>query len=271
MSSGNMILLDLKKMFHDWEFINIDVIGRSGGIITGWNLNFFCCSNSWATVSGLGTTLFFESLGEAYTFINIYGPYQNHVPFWDTLFQSDMLKPNKVILDGDLNFSIGEAEIWGPHAHRDNLSDYFIRKLEENKFFDIIPHRLNPTWRNMRSGDQRIAKILDRFLVNEGILNTTDNIRQWNGSGGDSNHFLIILEASFGRAKPPSPFKFNTCWLDHEDYVQMVKTQWQLFDETNNVSACLQFHDNLKRIKTSSLAWALDHRKAHDASLSQIE
>jgi hypothetical protein len=86
MSSGDMILLDLKKMFHDWEFINIDVIGRSGGIIISWNLKIFYCSNCWATVSGLGTTLFFEAVGEAYTFINIYGPYRNHVPFRDTLF-----------------------------------------------------------------------------------------------------------------------------------------------------------------------------------------
>jgi hypothetical protein len=108
-------------------------------------------------------------------------------------------------------------------------------------------------------GDQHIAKRLDHFLVNEGILNTADNIRRWTGSGGDSYHFSIILEPSFGRAKPLSPFKFNTCWLDHEDYVQLVKTQWQLFDETKNVSACLQFHDNLKHIKRSSLAWALDH------------
>jgi hypothetical protein len=170
-------------------------------------------------VSGLGKALFSKALGEAYTFINIYGPYQNHVPFWDTLFKSDMLKPNKVILDDDVNFAIGEAKIWGPHAHKDNLSDYFIRKLEENKFFDIIPHRLNPTWRNMLSGDQHITKRLDRFLVNEGILNTVDNIKQWTRSGGDSDHFSIILESSFGKSKPPNPFKFNTCWLYHEDYL----------------------------------------------------
>jgi hypothetical protein len=111
MSSGDMILLDLKNMFHDWEFINIYVIGRSGGIIIGWNLKFFRCSNSWATVSGLFMTLFYEALREAYTFINIYGPYQNQVPFWDTLFQCNMLKGDKVLLDSDLNFSIGEAEI----------------------------------------------------------------------------------------------------------------------------------------------------------------
>jgi hypothetical protein len=45
-----------------------------------------------------------------------------------------MLKVDKVILDGDLNFVIGEAEIWVPHAHRENLTDYFIIKLEEFLF-----------------------------------------------------------------------------------------------------------------------------------------
>ena len=48
------------------------------------------------------------------TILNIYGPYNNRVSFSDNLHPSPHLKNENVILGGDLNFTLGTQEIWGP-------------------------------------------------------------------------------------------------------------------------------------------------------------
>ena len=70
-----------------------------------------------------------------------------------------------MIIGGDLNFSLGQVEVRGPHARVDLLTNYFTRKLVERNWLDIESCKLSPTWRNNRCGDGRVAKRLDRFLV----------------------------------------------------------------------------------------------------------
>jgi len=49
---------------------------------------------------------------------------------------------------------------------------------------DIEPVKLSPTWRNFRTGDEEVAKILDRFLVSEALLNLSSNFRSVVEVGG---------------------------------------------------------------------------------------
>jgi hypothetical protein len=43
--------------------------------------------------------------------LNIYGPYLEIEEYWMKLFDMGVLKQNRVILGGDLNFSLGRVEI----------------------------------------------------------------------------------------------------------------------------------------------------------------
>ena len=72
-----------------------------------------------------------------------------------------------MIMGGDFNFSLGQAEVWGPHAWADILTDYFSEKLVERNWLDIEPIKLKATWRNNRCDDGGVAKRLDIFLVIE--------------------------------------------------------------------------------------------------------
>ena len=101
------------------------------------------------------------------------------IPFWDSLLSNSLIKSDLVILGGDLNFSLGQSEVWGPHAQIDSLTGFFTQKLEENNLLDIEPIKLKPTWRNNRCADGKIAKRLDRFLVAEQIVDRAFLIRQW--------------------------------------------------------------------------------------------
>jgi len=51
---------------------------------------------------------------------NVYGPLQDRVVLWDNLITRSFMKEEKFIFGGDLNFSLGISEVWGPHLHLDS-------------------------------------------------------------------------------------------------------------------------------------------------------
>jgi hypothetical protein len=116
----------------------------------------------------------------------------------------DIPNQEKYYTCGDLNFSFGRADIWGSTTQVDPLSNFFTQRLEEKGVFNIEPIKLNPTWRNKRVGEDRIAKRLDRFLLYEGLVNDHFRFRQRMGLKDDSNHFPFFLDMAKIRKKPPT-------------------------------------------------------------------
>ena len=123
---------------------------------------------------------------------NIYGPYIDREGFWTFLMNLDCLKCEKLILGGDLNFSIGLSEIWGNRARMDPLSDFFSKSMENYGLVDIISSVMLPTWTNRRVGTENISKRLDRFLLSVDMLDFHYFFSQWVGSGGESDHHPIF-------------------------------------------------------------------------------
>ena len=115
----------------------------------------------------LGVDFFSEELGFNLSVINVYGSYLNRAPFWDSLLQNPLVNGDSLVLGGDFNFSLGHNEVWGPRARADSLTGFFVQKLVEKGLLDIELVKLRPTWRNNRSGEARVAKQIDRFLVAE--------------------------------------------------------------------------------------------------------
>jgi hypothetical protein len=56
--------------------------------------------------------------------------------------------------------------------------------MEKHKLDDIEPLKMTPTWRNGRSGEDVVAKRLDRFLVSEDLLETRVHVRASVTEGG---------------------------------------------------------------------------------------
>ena len=129
--------------------------------------------------------LYSQELNFEFHMFNVYGPYQNRVVFWDNLFSKYFFCHDRVIVGGDLNFSLGTTEIWGPKAIPDPLSDFFKSHLIQRDLIDLDPIKLNPTWRNKRVGEDRIAKRLDHFLIGEPIsCSQSIQARKWVDWGG---------------------------------------------------------------------------------------
>eukprot|EP00253_Pinus_taeda_P007705 PITA_07705 len=159
-------------------------------------------------------------------FVNVYGPCRARVPFWNALLSKGLIKDKNLIIGGDLNFSLGIAEAWGPLVREDPLTDFFSNALLTHKLIDVNIIKEKPTWRNQRTGEDRIAKRLDRFLISERLASNIPLFRQWVGEGGNSNHFPILLEFSRPPPKPAAPFKFNASWLQEDSYNKIFRDTW---------------------------------------------
>ena len=57
--------------------------------------------------------------------LNIYGPYQDRLPFWEGLLKKSWWNNPELIVGRNLHFTIGEAEIWGDSVCMDELSNFF--------------------------------------------------------------------------------------------------------------------------------------------------
>ena len=76
--------------------------------------------------------------------------------------------------------------------------------------------------------------------------------KQCIGCGGDSNHRPVYLQILPSTPKAHCPFKFNTYWLENEEFVSLLKASWVVYEAYSEVSPTSQFAVNLKQLKDVS-------------------
>jgi hypothetical protein len=104
--------------------------------------------------------------------LNIYGPCKDRKLFWSSLADNGILSIPNLVIVGDLNFILSSDENWGGSFVPGPTEDFYRDLFTSKKLIDVKPTKLVPTWRNDRSGQDAIARRLDRCLVYEGILST---------------------------------------------------------------------------------------------------
>ena len=70
----------------------------------------------------------------------------------------------------------------------------------------------------------RIVKHLDHFLVSKALVDLPIMFGQWVSVGGESDHLHMVLEMVGVGSKPLAPFKFNSLWLNNDNFVKLIKT-----------------------------------------------
>jgi len=226
LGKGSEVESCLKSLLPGWIFHAIDSSGHSGGLAIGYREGKIKCLNQWGLRNAMGMEIRAPEFPSSFQIVNIYGPCQGREAFWLELLAKSLMKLPLMVVGGDLNFSLGRAEAWGPSAREDPLTEFFIQFLKDHNLIDPSPISLTPTWRNRRTGEDRIAKRLDRFLISEGLIRLVPLFRQWVEAIGNSDHFPIFLDLSFPPPKPPAPFKFNSSWLEEPSFNSLFKSTW---------------------------------------------
>ena len=123
---GEVIKERLENWLSGWSFVTLDANGRSGGLAVGWRK---CCVklvNAWGMDSVLGAELHSEELGFSLSVLNVYGPYLNRAPFWDSLLHHPLVNGDSLVMGGDFNFSLGQNEVWGSRARANSMTGFFV-------------------------------------------------------------------------------------------------------------------------------------------------
>ena len=98
------------KMRPGWELCALDAHGLLGGLLTCWNPHLTRCKALQSYV-GILIKASFKGLDFVFSIMNCYGPYSNRVFFWDNIQKGGIFYYPNLILAGDLNFTILDAEI----------------------------------------------------------------------------------------------------------------------------------------------------------------
>ena len=155
----------LNSLLPGWTFAALDAEGHSGGLAIGCRDGRLKILSFWGMQNVMGMEVIYPDFDFSFVVVNVYGPCQARVAFWNAFMSKYLLNGKNLIIGGDLNFSLVNAEAWGPSARIDPLSDYFAHLLLSHKLIDVNFIKAKPTWRNRRTGEERIAKRLDRFLI----------------------------------------------------------------------------------------------------------
>lgn len=71
----------LESWLPGWAFEAVDAVGRSGGVAIGWLSTMIRCDNFWSFRVGIGIEVYSQDIGIVFTVVNIYGLYQERLPF----------------------------------------------------------------------------------------------------------------------------------------------------------------------------------------------
>ena len=151
------------KMRPSWEFCALDSLGILGGLLTSWNPHLTHCK-VFHSYDGILVKAIFKGLDFVFSILNYYGPYSNKYFFWYKVLARAIFYYPNLILAGDLNFTLSNAEIWGNRARIDHMVHYFSHLLDSTNMVDLAPHTPGPTWRNDCVGHDGVSKRIDRFL-----------------------------------------------------------------------------------------------------------
>ena len=81
MGASENVKKALESWLLGWVFEAVDAVGKSGGLAIGWVSNQIRCENIWGFQSGMGIDVYNREIDRAFIVINIYGSYQDRLPF----------------------------------------------------------------------------------------------------------------------------------------------------------------------------------------------
>jgi hypothetical protein len=161
---------------------------------------------------------------------------------------------------------------YGEQRHNwTSFDDYFKLLIQDHQLVDLVPDDVVPTWRNGRTGGAGIAKILDRILAVESLLNDEGRYRSWVELPYVSDHAPMIAQFDLLQFLVAYPFKLNPSWMAEEEFSTIVKEVWK--DTGFLVESDIQhrFVWKLKVLKARIKSWARHRRREKLLKLETLE
>ena len=166
--------------------------------------------------------------------INVYGPNRDDPDWFSTLFSKvTNLSNGSEIWTGDWNVALSELDIYNYPQLRNKQANMTINKfIKKSGLIDIwhtlYPNRKRFTWRS-----EKLCKAsrLDYFLISEDILSFNPTTKILNAYKSDHNFIKLSINKST-QQRGKGIWKFNNALLENNEFIDMVKSEILLAQET---------------------------------------
>ncbi|XP_071694268.1 uncharacterized protein [Rutidosis leptorrhynchoides] len=238
----------------DCEFIQQEMIGKSGGQLLIWDKLDFEAIDIIAMDRVIGIRGKWKATGMIMNIVNIYGPHDDTKKqrLWDSLAYLIGCRDEAWVCCGDFNEVRDQSE-WLNCVFVESRARRFNDFIASSNLIDIpLGGRL---FTRVSDDGIKYSKI-DRFLVNEIFLDLWDNLSAIIMDRTKSDHCPILLkddDKNFG----PKPFKVFDAWLDDVECEKIVTECW-LEPVNNGPRMDCRFMNKLKRVKGILKDWSHD-------------
>ncbi|XP_028059412.1 uncharacterized protein LOC114263116 [Camellia sinensis] len=216
------------------EFMTVDAVGLSGGLICIWDPDVFhlsdCCSSrNFILLSGKAHNSFDCVL------INIYAPndVSRRKALWEILLNLKTTFANPWCFGGDFNEIRNVGERIGV-SRRDRGMQEFNNFIDNCEVIDVQMLGRKFTWCNTLEGNKWSR--IDIFLLSPEWL-ARYKLKLWGLPKTISDHCPLLLMED-GRDWGPKPFRFLNAWTLHPTLDSMVESNWgdlQLYDSAGSI------------------------------------
>jgi len=253
-----------------WNVVALDPCGPSGGLLSGWNPTFVELY-ALDTLAGIYLEGRIKQSTDIVKLLNCYAPYKDRELLWIPIIRSGLLNEEGIIVGGDLNFTLSTREVWGDTSRIDTLSDFFTSLIQSSGLVDVQPTKLTPTCRNGRDRVDGMANRLDHFLLDDSLLNNKYKVRSWVINSTISDHNPIYLQLDSFSQKSLPPFKFNSTWINDQDFSLLIKQSWNSMRQWTNSSTIQLLCSKLNNLKRAVICWHRDKKVQLQSELLQID
>lgn len=202
--------------------------------------------------------------------LNIYAPCRDQHIFSDTLFDTEILDIEALMIARDLNVTLQANEVWETSRSYDPLGERLRQEYLSRNLVDIRPRKRMPTWDNKRMGVAFIAKRLDRFIVNSRIIDAWGMPLSFTDSDYTSDHRPIYLEWKELDHRLGYSFKFNRVNLEDQDFNDAIRKKWKEIKESD-MALFTTFREKIQTIRVVTKEWQIRKKKKDKQALLDIQ
>lgn len=127
---------------------------------------------------------------------------------------------------GDFNMIRTIEEKRGGIRRENQYMGEFDEMITEQRLVDIPTINGIHTWNNRRGGKNQIASRLDRFLLEEQVMNQDVYVEAKIVPAMGSNHWSIRLEIDIKKNSHKKPFRFEDFWLMNSEFLSKIEEWW---------------------------------------------
>ncbi|KAK4263572.1 hypothetical protein QN277_028965 [Acacia crassicarpa] len=229
--------------------------GLAGGLAVWWK-------------GGISLTVLYKSKNIIHTVIEstgikvleyatfVYGPPKERERrvVWDVVRGLSNSIQSAWLLVGGFNDLLSQSEKEGGNPRSLRKIINFQRLLSDCNVMDLEFKGARFTWCNKRPGTT-VRERLDRALGNVEFREEFDHAMVFHIDPVGSNHHILVIDCCFLEVKSTSYFKFEANWIQHEDFLEVVRKGWNEVEgpAENRLSDLVK---RLEACKKKLVAWS---------------